>query len=55
MVIFAFVLVQAAPAQDESIIVEGIAANEGDFVGSPADDQQFLLKLLKLKKLLLLG
>lgn len=53
MVIFAIVLIQAAPAQDETI-VDDIAANEEAFVMSPGEQENFL-KLLKLKKLLLFG
>lgn len=54
LVILAIVLIQAAPAQDESI-VDNIAQDEGAFVISPKDNQNTFLKLLKLKKLLLLG
>lgn len=54
MVVFAIVLINAAPAQDETI-VDSVAQDEGSFVLSPSDDQQILLKLLKLKKLLLFG
>jgi hypothetical protein len=53
-VIFAIVLIHAAPAQDETI-VDDVAQDEGVFVISPNDDQNTFLKLLKLKKLLLLG
>lgn len=54
MVIFAIALIHAAPAQDETV-VDDIAQDEGAFVISPNDDQNTILKLLKLKKLLLLG
>jgi hypothetical protein len=53
-VIFAIVLIHAAPAHDETI-VDDVAQDEGVFVISPNDDQNTFLKLLKLKKLLLLG
>lgn len=51
---FAVALIHAAPAQDETI-VDDIAEGEGAFVVSPNDDKNFILKLLKLKKLLLFG
>lgn len=54
MVIFAIALINAAPAHDESI-VNDVAQDEGVFVNSPTDDQNTILKLLKLKKLLLFG
>lgn len=54
LVIVALAMVFAAPAQDESII-DDIAQNEEAFVLSPNDDPNAILKLLKLKKLLLLG
>jgi hypothetical protein len=53
-VIFAIAMISAAPAQDETI-VDDVANDEGAFVISPNDDQYTFLKLLKLKKLLLLG
>ena len=52
--IFAIVLIQAAPAQDETIVAD-IAQDEGSFAISPSDQQAILLKILKLKKLLLFG
>jgi hypothetical protein len=53
-VIAAITMVFAAPAQDESI-VNDVAQNEEAFILSPSDDPNAILKLLKLKKLLLLG
>lgn len=54
LVIFAIVLIHAAPAHDETI-VDDVAHDEGVFVISPNDEQNTILKLLKLKKLLFLG
>lgn len=54
LVIFAIAMIQAAPAHDETL-VDDIAQDEGVFVVSPDNDQNTFLKLLKLKKLLLLG
>lgn len=54
LVIFAITLVFAAPAHDESI-VNDVAQDEEAFVLSPNADPESFLKLLKLKKLLLLG
>ncbi|CRK87604.1 CLUMA_CG001400, isoform A [Clunio marinus] len=50
---FAIVLVAAAPAHDETI-VDDVANDDSIFVISHNDPNSFL-KLLKLKKLLLLG
>lgn len=54
LVIFAIAFVIAAPAQDESI-VNDVAQNEEVMILSPNADPESFLKLLKLKKLLLLG
>lgn len=54
LVIFAIFLVHAAPAHDESI-VDDIAQNEETFIISANEDPNAFFKLLKLKKLLLLG
>lgn len=54
LVIFAIVLITAAPAHDETI-VNDVAQDEGVLVVSPNEDPNSILKLLLLKKLLLLG
>lgn len=54
LVIFAIVLIHAAPAQDETI-VDDVAQNEDTFVASPAAGQIKFLSPMLLKRLLMMG